>query len=119
MANRQISKYESAIHLQRKKAGKATQCYSCKRDIGAEDYYYRQSLGLIREPPGIILHAFCVACSDSSLANRLDTRRELKDYSGTMGAANLDELKVADTNDRDKHVEGQLPLLILEELAQG
>ena len=75
MSKAHTSKYESAIELQRTHARDSWECYSCGRVINSGDYYYRQSLGMIRKPPRVRLNAFCLGCIDSPLARRLDTGR--------------------------------------------
>ena len=72
MGKHHASEYENAIELQRTRARQSWECHSCGRAINPGQYYYRQSLGLIRKPPGVRLNAFCLDCMHSPLAERLD-----------------------------------------------
>ena len=73
MAKGRISKYEKAIVLLLKRSRGLWECQSCGNSIQSGDYYYRQSLGLIRKPPNVILNAFCLDCGESPQSKVLDT----------------------------------------------
>ena len=72
MGRRNASRYEDAIALKQVRARQSWKCHACGRAINPGQYYYRQSLGLIRKPPGVGLKPFCLACKGSPLALRLD-----------------------------------------------
>ncbi len=70
------SRYESVVELKRTRARQSWKCHSCDRVINSGDYYFRQSLGLIRKPPGVRLNAFCLGCAHSPLAKKLVKGRD-------------------------------------------
>ena len=72
MSKGHTSKYESAVELKRTRARHPWNCFSCGCDIKPRDYYYRQSLGLIRKPPRVRLNAFCLGCKNTPLAGKLE-----------------------------------------------
>ena len=80
MGKGRISKYENAIVLLVKRARKSWECHSCDSAILPGDHYYRQSLGLIRKPPGVILNAFCLECGKSPRNKVLDTSKGVNPY---------------------------------------
>ena len=71
MNKQNVSRYESVVSLNRTRARQSWDCYSCDRAIHPGDYYFRQSLGLIRKPPGIRLKAFCLDCEDLPITKKL------------------------------------------------
>ena len=71
MGIRRASKYEGVIELKWTRARRPWDCYSCGHVINPGDYYYRQSLGLIRKPPDVPLHPFCSDCNHSPQAKML------------------------------------------------
>ena len=79
MRQRQGSKYEAALQLEWTCARKPWKCYACGQEINPGDYYYRQSLGLIKKPPKVHLNAFCFKCAESPLAKTLTQRSRRHD----------------------------------------
>ena len=117
MANRRVSEYESAIELRRTRAKKLRECYSCGSAINPKDYYYRQSLGLIRKPPGVQLNAFCLDCRHSSLAEKLDAGRSNKSHINTINAASSGNPSTTSSVYYDEGSQTQLSLFSRQELA--
>ena len=117
MANRRVSKYESAIELRRTRAKRSGECYSCGSTIDPRDYYYRQSLGLIRKPPRVQFNAFCLDCRYSSLAERLDIGRSNKSHINTTSAVSSDNLSMTSSVCHDEGSQTQLLLFSRQELA--
>lgn len=117
MSDREASKYESTIQLQWTRARKSTECYSCGNAINPGDYYYRQSLALIRKPPGVRLNAFCLHCRCSPLAEKLDTGLSYKGNDSAANSASPGKLPLTSDDLRDEDIQTQPSLFLLEELS--
>ena len=54
-------KYEDAKYLKKLKARMEHICYSCGKQINAGDFYYKESMDVMK-PPSLILRDFCEMC---------------------------------------------------------